>query len=58
MATFLKIEKWVIGADTVLVLPAGLRGWRADWADFLAQGHLVLGSAASENKNPSNLSPH
>ena len=51
MATFLKIERWAIDADSVPVLPSGLRGWRTDWADFLAQGHLVPGSAASEHKN-------
>ena len=56
LSTFFKIERWAIDADVVLILPTGSRGWRTDWADFLAQGHLEPGFAASENKNPPNLS--
>ena len=50
MATFLKIKSLAINADAVPVLPTGLKGWRTDWADFLAQGHLVPGFAAAEDK--------
>ena len=53
----MKIEKWAIGANALSVMPTSLRGWRTDWADFLAQGHLVPDSAASENKKSVKLEP-
>ena len=46
----MKIERWAIDADAVPVLPTGLRGWRTDWADFLALGHPEPGSAPAESK--------
>ena len=58
MATYLKIERWAIGdADSVPVLPTGLRGWRTDWADFLALGHPEPGSAPSESKKSVKFEP-
>ena len=57
LANLLKIERWAINANAVPVLPSGLRGWRTDWADFLTQGHLVPGSAASENKKSVKFEP-
>ena len=43
------LENWAIGSDVIPVLPTVLRGWRTDWANFLALGHPEPGSAASES---------
>ena len=42
---------------TGMVLPTALKGWRTNWTDFLAQGHLVPGSAASEDKKSVKFEP-
>jgi len=51
------LKKWAIGSDAIPVLLTILRGWRTDWADFLALGHPEPGSAASESKKSVKFGP-
>ena len=51
------LENWAIGSDAVPVLPTVLRGWRTNWAVFLALGHPEPGSAASESKKSVKFEP-